>query len=39
MKETRTVTFYAGKKGEYGFHCSHFCGIGHMGMTGKIIVD
>jgi cytochrome c oxidase subunit II len=38
-KETRTVTFYAGKKGEYGFHCSHFCGIGHLGMTGKIIVD
>ena len=38
-KESRTVTFYAGKKGEYGFHCSHFCGIGHLGMTGKIIVD
>jgi cytochrome c oxidase subunit II len=37
--EIRTVTFYAGKKGEYGFHCSHFCGIGHLGMTGKIIVD
>lgn len=38
-KETKTVTFYAGKKGEYGFHCSHFCGIGHLGMTGKLIVD
>jgi cytochrome c oxidase subunit II len=38
-KETKTVTFYAEKKGEYGFHCSHFCGIGHLGMTGKIIVD
>jgi len=38
-KETRSVTFYAGKKGEYGFHCSHFCGIGHLGMTGKIIID
>ncbi len=38
-KETKTVTFYAAKKGEYGFHCSHFCGIGHLGMTGKIIVD
>ena len=38
-KETKTVTFYAGKKGEYGFHCSHFCGIGHVGMTGRIIVD
>ena len=38
-KETKTVTFYAAMKGEYGFHCSHFCGIGHLGMTGKIIVD
>lgn len=38
-KETKSVTFYAAKKGEYGFHCSHFCGIGHLGMTGKIIVN
>ncbi|RPH36280.1 hypothetical protein EHM92_04770 [bacterium] len=38
-KETKTVTFYAAKKGEYGFHCSHFCGIGHFGMTGKLIVE
>jgi cytochrome c oxidase subunit II len=38
-KETKTVTFYAEKKGSFGFHCSHFCGIGHLGMTGKIIVD
>lgn len=38
-KETKTVTFYASKKGEYGFHCSHFCGVGHLGMTGKIIVE
>ena len=37
--EPKTITFYAAKKGEYGFHCSHFCGIGHLGMTGKIIVD
>ena len=37
--ETRTVEFYAGEKGEYGFRCSHFCGIGHLGMTGKVIVE
>ncbi len=38
-KETKTVTFYAAKKGEYGFHCSHFCGMGHLGMTGKLVVE
>jgi plastocyanin len=36
---TRSIEFYAGEKGEYGFKCSHFCGIGHFGMTGKIIVE
>jgi heme/copper-type cytochrome/quinol oxidase subunit 2 len=38
-QETKTVEFFAGKKGEYGFKCSHFCGIGHLGMTGKVIVE
>ena len=38
-QETKTVEFYAGEKGEYGFKCSHFCGIGHLGMTGKVIVE
>lgn len=37
--ETKTAEFYAGQKGEYGFRCSHFCGIGHLGMTGKVIVE
>jgi heme/copper-type cytochrome/quinol oxidase subunit 2 len=37
--ETKTVSFFAKEKGEFGFHCSHFCGIGHFGMTGKIIVE
>ena len=37
--ETRSIEFYAGEKGEYGFKCSHFCGIGHLGMNGKIIVE
>jgi cytochrome c oxidase subunit 2 len=38
-KETKTVEFYVAKKGEYRFKCSHFCGLGHLGMTGKIIVE
>lgn len=37
--KTVTVEFFAQEKGEYDFHCSHFCGIGHLGMTGKIIVE
>ncbi|MDB5036985.1 MAG: heme/copper-type cytochrome/quinol oxidase, subunit 2 [Bacteriovoracaceae bacterium] len=27
------------KKGTFHFHCSVFCGSGHEGMTGVIIVD
>lgn len=38
-KKPKTVQFYAAKKGEYKFHCAHFCGIGHLGMTGKVIVE
>ncbi len=37
--ETRTIEFYAAERGEYSFRCSHFCGIGHLGMTGKILVE
>lgn len=37
--ETKTIEFYAEKKGEYSFKCSHFCGIGHLGMNGKVIVE
>ena len=37
--ETKIVELYAGEKGEYPFRCSHLCGIGHLGMTGKIIVQ
>jgi cytochrome c oxidase subunit 2 len=36
---TKSIRFYAAMKGEYGFRCSHFCGIGHLSMTGKIIVE
>jgi cytochrome c oxidase subunit 2 len=37
--EVKVVEFYAEEKGEYGFRCSHFCGLGHFGMTGKVIVE
>jgi heme/copper-type cytochrome/quinol oxidase subunit 2 len=37
--ETKTIEFYAETKGEYSFRCSHFCGIGHLGMTGKVVVE
>lgn len=39
VNETKTVEFYASKPGEYDFQCSHFCGIGHLGMTGKVVVE
>ena len=37
--ETKVIEFYAQEKGEYGFRCSHFCGIGHFGMSGKVIIE
>ncbi len=37
--QTRVVEFYASKPGEYGFRCSHFCGLGHLGMKGRVIVE
>ncbi len=36
---TKIVEFYAAEKGQYGFRCSHFCGIGHFGMTGILIIE
>jgi heme/copper-type cytochrome/quinol oxidase subunit 2 len=36
---TNTVELYLPKKGEYGFHCSHFCGLGHFGMKGTLHVE
>lgn len=33
------VTILAPKTGTYEFHCDLFCGDGHEGMTGKIIVE
>ncbi len=33
------ITILAPKTGTYEFHCDLFCGEGHEGMTGKIIVE
>jgi cytochrome c oxidase subunit 2 len=33
------VTILATKAGTYEFHCDLFCGDGHEGMTGTIIVE
>jgi cytochrome c oxidase subunit 2 len=33
------VTILAPKSGTYEFHCDLFCGDGHEGMTGSIIVE
>jgi cytochrome c oxidase subunit 2 len=33
------VRITAPKAGTYEFHCDLFCGEGHEGMTGKIIVE
>ena len=33
-----TVSFTPNKTGSFPFRCSVFCGLGHLGMTGKLIV-
>jgi heme/copper-type cytochrome/quinol oxidase subunit 2 len=37
--ETKKIEFLADKKGTFVFRCSVFCGFGHSGMTGKLIVE
>jgi heme/copper-type cytochrome/quinol oxidase subunit 2 len=34
-----TVEFYAATPGSYDFQCSHFCGLGHFGMSGTLVVE
>ncbi len=34
-----TIEFVAERPGTYLFRCSVFCGMGHRGMSGKIIVE
>ena len=36
---TNTVEIYLSQKGEYTYRCSHFCGIGHLGMNGTLYVE
>ena len=36
--ETATVEFTADKPGEFTFYCSVWCGDGHRGQNGKLIV-
>ncbi|MEP9412016.1 MAG: cupredoxin domain-containing protein [Candidatus Brocadia sp.] len=38
-KEKIAIEFYAREPGTYPFKCSHFCGVGHFGMNGKIVVE
>jgi len=35
----KTIIFYAAQPGEIPFRCSHFCGLGHLSMKGKFIVE
>jgi cytochrome c oxidase subunit 2 len=37
--ETVTIEFVADKIGEFHFHCSVYCGIGHEDMHGELIVE
>jgi len=36
--ELATVDFVPDKAGTFPFHCSVFCGLGHLGMMGRLIV-
>lgn len=37
--QERTIEFVAERPGIYIFRCSVFCGMGHRGMSGKVIVE
>jgi len=37
--QTVTIEFVAKTPGSYPFKCCKFCGFGHMGMKGLIVVD
>lgn len=34
-----TVRFVANRRGEFGFRCNVFCGLGHLGMNGRLVVE
>lgn len=35
----KEIELYAPQTGVYPFHCSHFCGLGHFGMDGVLLVE
>ncbi|MCL4522949.1 MAG: cupredoxin domain-containing protein [Acidobacteria bacterium] len=37
--QERIIEFVAERPGTYVFRCSVFCGMGHRGMSGKVIVE
>ncbi|MCB2168710.1 MAG: cupredoxin domain-containing protein [Deltaproteobacteria bacterium] len=37
--KTVRIEFVADKQGEFTFKCTSFCGWGHFGMTGKLVVS
>jgi cytochrome c oxidase subunit 2 len=37
--EPTTIEFTADTTGAFPFQCSHFCGLGHKGMKGELIVE
>jgi cytochrome c oxidase subunit II len=37
--QTATIEFTASKAGTFPFQCSHFCGMGHGKMKGKLVVQ
>lgn len=37
--EAVTLEFTVNQSGAFSFHCSHFCGMGHARMTGKLVVE
>ena len=37
--EKTTIEFTADTTGTFPFQCSHFCGLGHKGMKGELIVE
>jgi plastocyanin len=37
--QVTVIEFVANEAGSYPFKCCHFCGFGHMGMKGQLIVD
>jgi cytochrome c oxidase subunit 2 len=37
--EPTSIEFTADMTGTFPFQCSHFCGLGHKGMKGELIVE